>query len=174
MGISGSSEGYRAPMESVETDMSMTTAQRFAAWLKPAMRAKGMNIDSLRGGGKRQLAEAVGVSDSTVNRWCAGKVAPDPANYEAIAVALDTEGRTPTEATIQMLVDIGIISSQLATERRNPAVRLPPLSPSEAADRLGFRDPVDREMFFGVVDRLTRQPRTASDQDSNGGAAAEG
>jgi transcriptional regulator with XRE-family HTH domain len=156
MGISGSSEGYRAPMESVETDMSMTTAQRFAAWLKPAMRAKGMNIDSLRGGGKRQLAEAVGVSDSTVNRWCAGKVAPDPANYEAIAVALDTEGRTPTEATI------------------NPAVRLPPLSPSEAADRLGFRDPVDREMFFGVVDRLTRQPRTASDQDSNGGAAAEG
>jgi len=154
--------------------MTMTTAQRFAAWLAPAMRRKGLNIDSLRGGGRITFAEAVGVSPSTVNRWLAGKNTPDPDKFELIAATLDTEGRDPADAAIEMLVEIGIISSQQATEGRNPAVRLPPLSPSEAADRLGFRDPVDREMFFGVIDRLTRQPRTASDQDSTGGAAAEG
>ena len=80
MCISGSSESYRAPMGSVGTDMTMTTAQRFAAWLAPAMRRKGLNIDSLRGGGRITFAEAVGVSPSTVNRWLAGKTPPTRTN----------------------------------------------------------------------------------------------
>lgn len=151
----------------------MTTAQRFAAWLAPAMRDKGMNIDSLRGGGKSQLADAVGVSASTVNRWLAGKVAPDPDNYEPIAIALDIKGRTPAEATIEMLVDIGIISPQLANEQRNPAVRLPPMTPTELADEAGIRDPVERQLFAVFLKGLTRTPYTPTGQGEDGSAEAD-
>lgn len=171
MGASGNKDSYLASMGSVDSDMTTTTAQRFAAWLAPAMRAKGLNIDALRGGGRRQLAEAVGVSDSTVNRWLAGKVAPDPDNYEAIATALDTQDRDPAEATIEMLASIGIISSQVAAERRKSAVRLPPMTPTELADGAGIHDPVERQLFEVFLRGLTRAPHTSPGQDEDGGAA---
>jgi transcriptional regulator with XRE-family HTH domain len=153
-------------MGSVETDMTMTTAQRFAAWLAPAMRRAGLNIDSLRGGGRTEFANAVGVSPSTVNRWLGGTSAPEPDKYEQIATALNVD-------PIAMLVDVGIISSQTANERRKSAIDSPAITPGQAADGLGIHDPLQRQMFKVFLDGLTRAPVTPSDQDGDGGAAVE-
>lgn len=145
----------------------MTPTQQFAAWLAPAMRRAGYDIDKQMGGGRLAFAKAVGVAASTVTRWLAGQSMPDPEKFELIANALGVP-------VVDMLVEVGIISSQLANEQRDPAVRSSPMTPSEIADELGIHGRVEREMFFGVIDRLTRTPREPSEQGVDGGAAAEG
>ncbi|MEZ0090066.1 helix-turn-helix domain-containing protein [Streptacidiphilus sp. EB129] len=137
------------------------------------MRRKGLNIDSLRGGGRSELADAVGVSPSTVNRWLAGKNAPDVDKYELIAAFLDTQEREPADAAIDLLTEIGIISPQLANEHRNPAVRSSPMTPSELADEAGIRDPMERHLFEVFLRGLTRTPQTPSGQGEDGGETAE-
>lgn len=138
------------------------------------MRRKGLNIDSLRGGGKSEFADAVGVSPSTVMRWLNGKNAPDLDKYELIASYLDTEGRQPGDATIDLLVEIGVISSQTADRRRNPAIDSPSITPTEVADGMRIYDPMRRQMLRVFLDGLAREPGTPSDEDATGGAAAEG
>lgn len=160
-------------MGSVDSDMTMTTAQRFAEWLAPAMRRKGLNIDALRGGGKSELAEAVGVSPSTVLRWLSGKTAPDLDKYEPIATFLDTEGRKPGDATIDLLVEIGVISSQTADRRRKPAIDSPSITPTDVADGMRIYDPMKRQLLRVFLDGLTRDPGVPPEQENNGGAAAE-
>ena len=164
-------------MGSVETDMTMTTAERFAVWLADAMRRKKLNIDSLRGGGRIALAKAVDVSPSTVNRWLAGGTMPDPAKFEPIAAALDTEGRDPAVATIEMLTEIGILSAQLGSGRRDSAVASDPTAPmtlTEAADRLDMHGEGDREQIHNAAKPPVRPARDAADEDVDGGTAAEG
>lgn len=150
------------------TDDGTTLAQRFAAWLAPALRAAGYDIDRQRGGGRTELAERVGVSPSTVNRWLGGQAVPEPAKFEAIANAV---GVDPTK----MLIDTGIISAKALTAGTQSDVRLRPISPAEAADELGITNARDRALFIAMVNQLERSTRTPADQDEegHGGAAAE-
>jgi transcriptional regulator with XRE-family HTH domain len=145
----------------------MTPQQLFAAWLPDAMRRAKYDIDKQHGGARTQFAKDVGVPPVTITRWLAGQTMPTPDKYDRVAEVL---GYEPAD----MLIESGIISSNSAIMRNESAVRSSPMAPSEAADRLGFRDPISREMFLGVVDRLTRTPLTSSDQDEQGDEAVEG
>lgn len=137
----------------------------FAAYVAYAARAAGYDIDSPRGGGKTALARDAGVSLSTISRLLSGERAPDPTTYEGLARAL----RVPIR---ELLVRSGIISSESLPESPRSAVRSRPITPREAADELGITDPVNREMFLAMVDRLKRAQRQAGDKHA-GGAAAE-
>lgn len=141
--------------------------QRFAAWLPPAMREAGYDTGPQHGGARTRFARDVGISGAMMTRWLKGTAMPGPDKYDTVARALGRD-------TVEMLLEIGIISQQQANERRKSAVRSSPMTPTEAADGLGIRDPVERQMFFGVLDRLTRTPETPPHQGANGGAAAEG
>jgi transcriptional regulator with XRE-family HTH domain len=141
--------------------------ESFGAWLAPAMRRAGYDIDRQHGGARGDFAKAVGISSATMTRWLAGKAMPGPEKYDLVARTL---GYNP----VTMLVEIGVISPQLANEQRNPAVRSSPMTHAELADGARIRDPVAREMFFGVLDRLAPGADAPSDQGDGGVEAAEG
>lgn len=75
----------------------------FAPWLADAMRAKGMEIDRQRGGGRTELAEALGVSPSTIARWLDGAALPGLQQLDALIRALDVD-------PLDMLVASGILT----------------------------------------------------------------
>lgn len=147
------------------SDVDMTPSEEFAAWLEPAMRAAGYNLDRLSGG-RLAFAEAVGVAPGTVTRWLQGKSMPDPDKFEPIAKALHVD-------PIDMLQEIGVLSVKRVTSGHETAVRSRPIAPSQAAAELGIDDPVEREMFIRFVGTLGNRPKptAAPDEDST---AAEG
>lgn len=127
--------------------MTATPAQRFAAWLRGAMRRADLDVDSRMGGGRSQLAERLGVSRSTVSRWLAGETMPDPTQFESIAAVLGVP-------VVELLVGSGIISAR-AVEQLDPAAfQARPLSAEEALMQLGITDPQDQALFLAMVDRL--------------------
>ncbi|OKI16602.1 helix-turn-helix transcriptional regulator [Streptomyces sp. CB03911] len=67
----------------------MTPAERFAAWLKPAMRNAGLDVDRQQGGGRAALAKACDVSRSTVGRWLDGQSLPAASHFKPIADTLN-------------------------------------------------------------------------------------
>lgn len=146
------------------SDVDMTPSEEFAAWLEPAMRRAGFDLDRLSGG-RLAFAEAVGVNPGTVTRWLQGKSMPDPDKFEAIAKALDVD-------PIDMLYGIGVLSAKTAATSHETAVRSRPITPSEAADELGIDDPRDREMFIHMVQGFGRRKLNAAPDE--GSSAAEG
>jgi transcriptional regulator with XRE-family HTH domain len=147
------------------SDVDMTPSEEFAAWLEPAMRRAGYDLDRLSGG-RTAFAEAVGVSGATVTRWLSGKSMPDPDKFESIATALKVN-------PIDMLHGIGVLSAKPAATSRETAVRSRPITPSEAADALGIDDPYDRQMFTAMVKQLAKRPKLTAAPDQ-GSSAAEG
>ncbi|WP_224275740.1 helix-turn-helix domain-containing protein [Streptomyces sp. LS1784] len=137
----------------------------FVAYVADAARRAGYDIDSPRGGGKTQLAKDAGIDPSTLSRFLAGTRSIEPGSFEGLARAL----RVPVR---ELLVRGGVVSSESLPEWPNPDVRSRPITPSEAATELGITDPVNREMFLAMVNRLRRQ-RAAERDDADGGAAAE-
>jgi transcriptional regulator with XRE-family HTH domain len=139
----------------------------FAAYIADAARQAGYDIDSPRGGGKTALARDAGISLSTISRLLSGTRAPDPSTFDGLARAL----RVPLR---ELLTRSGIISSDSLHAWPNNGVRSRPITPREAADELGITDPIDREMFLAMVDRLRRQQEAKQrDTTADGGAAAE-
>lgn len=149
-----------------------TTAQRFGRVVGDAARAAGYNIDTSRGGGRAALARDTGMEASSVGRMLDGKTLPHPKYYEAIARAV----RIPVRS---LLVEAEIISPESLTSDSSP--RVPSrVTPEGAAEQLGITDPLDRELFLGMVARLkTRTPAgTEGNGDDNGsslgGEASQG
>jgi transcriptional regulator with XRE-family HTH domain len=143
--------------------------QRFAEYVSAAARRAGYDIDSPRGGGKTELARDSGISASSISRVLSGTRALDPKYFEGLARAL----RVPLQ---ELLTRSGTISSESLRTWPDSAVRSRPITPREAADELGITDPIDREMFLAMVDRLRRQQQEAKrarDNEADGGAAAE-
>lgn len=126
----------------------MTPAQKFAAWLGPAMRRAGLDIDRQQGGGRAKLADACGVSRSTVGRWLDGQTIPSPEYFEAIATTLNTP-------VTDMLVGAGILSAESLKQIKGPQPAQPPSVEEVAAD-WGIR-PEDRELFFTVAEQLRKR-----------------
>lgn len=146
----------------------MTIAEQYAAWLSSAMRAAGLDIDRQRGGGRKALAQAVGVSPSSVGRWLDGRAVPSPELFEPIADAVGVDVGI-------MLVESGIISAESLTQMGRSDVRSQAHTPAEAADALGITDPVERAKFMReMADRNRRHLRSAADPDGgSGGAVAQ-
>jgi transcriptional regulator with XRE-family HTH domain len=146
----------------------MTITEQYAAWLAAAMRAAKLDIDRQRGGGRKALAEAVGVSPSTVARWLDAKSTPSPEYFEPIADAVGVDVGV-------MLVESGIISAESLHQMGRSDVRSQAHTPAQAADALGITDPVERAKFMrDLATRNRRHLRSAEQSDGEtGGAVAQ-
>ncbi|MGW1840586.1 helix-turn-helix domain-containing protein [Streptomyces sp. NPDC002067] len=133
-------------------DPAATVAARFGRLVADAARRAGYDIDTERGGGRAALARDAGMTASSVGRMLTGTTLPHPRFYEALAAAI----RVPLR---ELLVEAEIISPQALTKQEAPRVPSAPVTPEEAATELGIEDPLDRELFLGMVARLkTRRP----------------
>jgi transcriptional regulator with XRE-family HTH domain len=143
----------------------MTMADQYAAWLARAMRAAGLDIDRQRGGGRKALAEAVGVAPTTVTRWLEARSVPSPEHFEAIADAVGVP-------VVKMLVENGIISAESVTLEHQSGVRFQP-TPAQAADELGITDPVERARFMRELAQRNRRHLRIADNGDEGDAVAQ-
>ena len=143
-----------------------THAERFAAVVRPAAAEAGYTGH----GSQARLARDTGMSESSVSRMLKGQAIPE---LRFLAPLADAIGMSP----IDLLIKTGLIapeSLRTLSETEPSQVGSRPITPEDAAERLGIRDEVGRQMFLGVVERLTRY-EDASDQaeDSTGGTAAQ-
>ncbi|MFI5525038.1 helix-turn-helix domain-containing protein [Streptomyces platensis] len=146
-----------------------TRAQRFAAVVAPAAQRAGYTGR----GANAQLARDAGIPESTVSRMMLGKTIPDVKSFEPLAKAIGLSVR-------DLLVEAEIVSAESLNETAQSPVRSQPVSLEDAADELGIdRDPIARQMFYGVVERLRRDgqqsqaPNNGEDNGRSGGVAAE-
>jgi transcriptional regulator with XRE-family HTH domain len=146
----------------------VSRAQRFAEYIRPAVVAAGYDIDSPRGGGKKALAAATGMSPSSVGRMLAGQTLPEPVHLERLAEVLDVP-------LMDLLVQSGIVSERLS--RRSEAAAFPPpaeaspaLTPEVAARALGIRSPDRVQMFTAMAKTLAEQEEAADAGRSERGA----
>ncbi|MEI5100370.1 hypothetical protein RB200_19810 [Streptomyces sp. PmtG] len=138
-----------------------TRARRFASLVVPAAERAGYTGH----GAKARFSRDTGMPDSSVTRLWQGIALPDARFYSKIAdvTGLDL-GR--------LLVEGGVLSpeslqSLSETDRSQVGSSL---TPEDAADRLGIRDEVGRQMLYATIERLKRLEDDASD---TGGAAAQ-
>jgi transcriptional regulator with XRE-family HTH domain len=147
------------------TDATPTRAQRFAAVVVPAAERAGYTGF----GAKARFARDTGMPESSVGRMWSGKTVPDAQFYAAISDAVGVDLGT-------LLVEGGVLSPQSLqslSETDRSQVRLR-LTPEEAADRLGIKDEVGREVLFTTIERLKRlEEDDASDPAEHGGTATQ-
>jgi transcriptional regulator with XRE-family HTH domain len=140
------------------TEASQTKrAQRFRDIVVPAAERAGYTGH----GAKARFSRDTGMGDSSVTRLWQGIAIPDARFYSAIADATGLDLGT-------LLVESGVLSPealQSLSETDRPQVGSG-LTPDEAADRLGIKDTVGREIFYATIERLKR----LEDQDAEGGA----
>lgn len=147
------------------TDATPTRARRFAAIVVPAAETAGYTGH----GAKARFARDTGMTESSVTRLWQGTALPEARFYEAIAAAISVDVRT-------LLVEGGVLSpeslqSLSETERSQVGSSL---TPEEAADRLGIKDEVGRQMFIATIERLKRLEDEPSDHTADrGGTAAQ-
>jgi len=148
------------------TNATPTRAQRFAAIVVPAAERAGYTGH----GSKARFARDTGMPEASVNRLWQGKALPDVRFYTAIAQAAGVELGT-------LLVESGVLSPEalqsLSETDRSRVVSS--LTPEEAADRLGIKDDVGRQLFYATIERLKRLEDEASDRADadHGGTAAQ-
>lgn len=141
-----------------------TRAQRFAAVVVPAAERAGYTGF----GAKARFARDTGMTESSAGRMWLGKTLPDARFYEKIAEVTGLDLRT-------LLVEGGVMSpeslqSLSETDRTQVGSDL---TPEEAADRLGIRDEVGRELFYATIERLKRLENEPSESAEHGGTAAQ-
>lgn len=153
----------RAVIVSVMTaDEEPSRAEKFAAVVKPAAARAGYTGR----GAIARLARDSGLPETTISRMLAGERIPDPRSFEALASALQI-------SIGELLVGAEIVSTSTLHQIATTPVRSHPISVEEAADDLGITDPVDRQMFAGMVERLRRLKQQQSTSSGDGGVAIE-
>lgn len=163
--------GYSLPREVQFRDMTdaptPTRAQRFRDIVVPAAERAGYTGH----GAKARFSRDTGMTDSSVTRLWQGIALPDARFYDRIAEVTSLDLGT-------LLVEGGILTpeslqSLSETDRSQVGSRL---TPDEAADQLGIKDDVGREIFYATIERLKRlEDQDASDRrgGDSGGAAAQ-
>ncbi|MFF7946956.1 hypothetical protein [Streptomyces griseorubiginosus] len=147
------------------TDATPTRAERFRDVVVPAAERAGYTGH----GRKARFARDTGMPEATVTRLWQGTGLPDARFYPAISEVVGVDLGT-------LLVEGGVLPpeslrSLSETDRSQVGSRL---TPEEAADRLGIRDEVGRQVFFTTIERLKRLEDDAPDHAAdNGGAAAQ-
>lgn len=147
------------------TDATPTRAQRFAAIVVEAAERAGYTGH----GAKARFARDTGMTESSVTRLWQGTALPDARFYAAISEAVGVNLGT-------LLVEGGVLSPEsLQSLSETDRTRVgSSLTPEEAADRLGIRDEVGREVFFTTIERLKRLEDKPSDHTADrGGTAAQ-
>lgn len=147
------------------TDVTPTRAQRFRDIVVPAAERAGYAGH----GAKARFARDTGMTESSVTRLWQGTALPDARFYAAISEAIGVNLGT-------LLVEGGVLSpeslqSLSETDRTQVGSSL---TPEEAADRLGIRDEVGRELFYATIERLKRLQDEPTDHPADrGGTAAQ-
>jgi transcriptional regulator with XRE-family HTH domain len=148
------------------TEPTPTRARRFADIVVPAAERAGYTGH----GAKARFARDTGMPDSSVTRLWQGTALPDAKFYEAIASV------TGISLGVLLIEGLGLSpeSLQSLSETDRSHVRST-LTPQEAADRLGIKDEVGREVFYATIDRLKRlEDDDAPDRPADhGGTAAQ-
>lgn len=140
-----------------------TRAQRFAAIVVPALRRAGYTGH----GSNAKLARDTGIPESTVSRMLNGKMIPDPGSFQAL-------GKILNMTAMELMVAAEYISAEVLTESGTTQVRSQTTTVEDAADSLGIRDPLSREMFAAMVERLRQEKGQNPDDEQGGeGMAAE-
>lgn len=135
----------------------MSRVERFAEYVRQAAVDAGYDIEG-RGGGKKAIAQATGMSPSSVGRMLAGQTLPDPGQLEKLANVL----RVPL---IELLVRSGVVSEEAVqgslahVTRVRPIETSGPISPEEAARMLGIRNPDRVRLFTAMASTLIDQER---------------
>lgn len=138
-----------------ESEVQGARTQQFAEYIRAAVTDAGYDIDSPRGGGKKALARATGMSQTSVGRMLAGQTMPDPNVLERLAEVL----KLPLP---ELLVRSGVISRHSSASVAAAVSRLPesaPLTPATAARQLGIRDPENIRFFETTVQMLLERER---------------
>ncbi|MGQ5579685.1 helix-turn-helix domain-containing protein [Streptomyces sp. ECR3.8] len=156
---------YDMPTTETGPASQVSRAQRFAEYVRPAVVAAGYDIDSPRGGGKKELAEAVGMSPSSVGRMLSGQTLPDPVHLERLAEVLGVP-------LMELLVRSGIVSPGAASaSATSPAAQEAPLTAEAAARLLGIRSP-DRVHMFTAMAKTLADQENADDERVRAGKGA--
>lgn len=141
--------------------------ERFASYVREAAGRAGYDIDSPRGGGKKAIAKAAGMSASSVGRMLAGQTMPSPPQLEKLAGALQVP-------LIDLLVLGGVVSERAKQDvavapAAAPAPGRPTsLSIEEAARALGIRSPDRIRMFKAMASTLVEQEQMDAEQTEKG------
>lgn len=158
---------YSLPRELQFLDMTETPtrAQRFAAVVKPAAERAGY----VGHGRNARLARDIGMSESSASRMLNGKAIPELEFIEPLARAIEMD-------LLELLTRTGIFSpeslpSLSETDRSQVGSRS--ITPEEAADQLGIKDEVGRQMFAATIERLRRlEDDGATDHGNDAGGSA--
>lgn len=120
----------------------------FAAYIRGAASITGYDLTSPRSGGKKALADATGMSQSSVGRMLAGQTIPDARFFEPLARAL----HLPVGRLFELsgIAPEGSLTSPQDAEPR-------PLTPHEAAAQLDIRDPRNVALFVALTTVLQEQ-----------------
>lgn len=129
----------------------------FAAWVKDQITRQGYDVSGLRSGGRTRFAAASGISPATVGRLLNGTDVKDIKVLAQLAKALDAP-------LGDVLVRAGILEETELRAVQDPPPTPHPITPDEAADALGIKDDLDRELFRNTVDTLRRRRRRSGGQ----------
>lgn len=138
--------------------------ERFASYVSEAAGRAGYDIYSPRGGGRKALAKATGMSASSVGRMLAGQTIPSPPQLEKLANAL----RVPL---IDLLILGGVVSERAKQDTGMASVapvRPLPITVEEAALALGIRRPDRVQMFKAMASTLIEQERADAEVAGEG------
>lgn len=130
-------------------------ARRFGEFATGAARAAGYDIDRPRGGGKKELAEAAGMSQPSVSRMLSGKAIPDPRFFPGLARALRM-------SLHQLHVESGLTDAD--TPPPTSYARPDRLTAAEAAELVGIRQPSNIRLAVTFLNSLLdEEGRTDAD-----------
>lgn len=88
----------------------------FSTWLRAAMRRRGYDVDSPRGGGQQQLAADSGLSTGAISKYLGGKSLPRVEEMVKLAGPLETTVR-------EILLRSGrVLEEDLAPETGDPRI----------------------------------------------------
>lgn len=158
--------GYSLGREVQSWDMTSpqpTRAQRFRDIVVPAAERAGYTGH----GAKARFCRDTGMTDSTVTRLWQGKAIPDSRFFSKIAEVTGVYLGT-------LLVEAGLLSQealQSLSESDRSQVGSG-LTPQEAADLLGIRDDVGREVLFRTIERLKRLEEDTPERGTDHGETA--
>jgi transcriptional regulator with XRE-family HTH domain len=144
-----------------EDEPGPTQAQKFGQYTSAAAREAGYDIDSPRGGGKKALAEAAGMSAASVSRMLAGITIPMPRYFGPLARALHRPLR-------EIMIESGSADADLIDSAAAALFTPQHLTPEGAAAALGITRPENVEVFVALVENFQKQEDSPKGRSSRG------
>lgn len=142
-----------------------TPLMRFAAYVRRAALAAGYDVDAERGGGKKRLAEAAGMSPTSISRLLIAERMPDARFLAPLAQALNVP-------LPQLLIESGLFPAESLTQGPQESVGSPDITPVDVAESWGVQDEAGRELLRAMHERFRRE-REQRDQANDGSAEAQ-